>query len=277
MRIRTALIAASVAVCGMLSSSGVFAAEKSTWETVKEKQLIRMGCINAEPWGFKDPKSGEWMGLGPGFVKAIAEEMKVKWECVETTWGTAIAGLQANQFDVVSGFDPTPQRALSIDFANGALVYYAVAVLAKKDINATNWSDLNKDSIRVAVPLGTSNDLALTNLLPKAQFTRAKGSPEAISTFVSGRADVVGGSSMWLLMQNHALGNKGKVVIPKPVSAAIAGIGVRQETDKRWRDWLSVCLEYYYWRGTMVKVYEDFLRFRGMDPKDAPPIRLSDM
>src|SRR5215467_13664177 len=109
--------------------SSAAAQEKSTWDSIKETGVVRMGCINAEPWGFKDPKDGSWHGIGPGFNKLIAEELKVNAECVETTWATAVAGLQASQFDLVAGFDATPQQDLAIDFPQGARIYYAVAIL----------------------------------------------------------------------------------------------------------------------------------------------------
>ena len=268
-------IIAAVAVT--LSFQAAHAQEISTWDLIQETQTVRVGCINAEPWGFKDPSSGEWSGIGPGFGELVAAELQVKMECVETTWGNAVAGLQANQYDLVAGLDATPQRALAIDFAAGALVYYAVAVLARKDLEADTWDALNSPDVEVVVPLGTSNDRALSKVLTEANFTRTASSPEAIATFASGRADVVGGSSMWLMMQNHALGDQGKVIIPKPVAAATAGVGIRKEADKQWRDWLGISLDYFYWRGSMVKVYEDFLTSRGIDPAAAPGIRLVDI
>lgn len=246
--------------------------ETSTWDQVRKNGVVRTGCVQAEPWYYKDPKTSEWGGLGVGIAKLVAEELKVKWECVETTWGNAVAGLQANQFDMMFGVDATPQRALSIDFTTGQTMYYAVAILARKDLKTDRWDDLNKPAVKVAVPLGTSNDVAMTKLLPKATFERTKGSPEAIASFASGRADLVGGSSIWLHFQNRALDNKGKVVIPAPASAASADMAVRRETDKRWRDWLSVAMNYYYLRGITQQVYDDYQTSRGMDPAMSPPI-----
>lgn len=269
----TLLAAAFLAI----GTQGSQAQEKSTWDTIQEAKMIRVGCVNSEPFGFKDPASGEWKGIVPAFAELLATELEVEWQCVETTWGTAVAGLQAKQFDFVGGFDATPQRAMAVDFADGAIVYYATAVLTTKDVEVEQWSDLNKPEIQIGVPMGTSSDVILSQMLDKAQFTRAKGNPEAIASFASGRTNVVPGSSMWLVMQNHALGGQGKVVVPKPSMIATAAVGVRKETDKRWRDWLSVSLNYFYWKGTMKSAYDEYLIFRGLDPKDAPSIRLEDL
>lgn len=173
--------------------------------------------------------------------------------------------------------DATPQRALAIDFPSGALLYYAVAVLSRKDLDASQWAGLNDSSVRVAVPLGTSNDRAISSILPEATFERTKGNPEAIASFAAGRSDIVGGASLWLTMQNRALNGAGNVVIPSPASAASTSIGIRFEDDKRWRDWLSIAINHYYHRGQTQQVFNDFLESRGVDPKTAPPIRIEDM
>ncbi|ASM75011.1 MULTISPECIES: transporter substrate-binding domain-containing protein [Roseobacteraceae] len=272
-----ARLGAAVTAAALMLGANQAAAQDSTWDQIKESGKIRLGCSNSEPWYFKDPGTGEWSGIGPGFTALLAEELGVEWECVETTWGNAVAGLQANQFDMMVALDATPQRALAVDFPQGALLYYAVAVLARKDLDASEWSKLNTPDIRVAVPLGTSNDAAISKELPQATFERTKGNPEAIASFAAGRSDLVGGASLWLAMQNRALNNAGQVVIPSPASAAATSIGIRLEDDKRWRDWLSIAINHYYHRGQTQKVYEDFLASRGVDPKDAPPIRIEDM
>ncbi|MEZ5811919.1 MAG: transporter substrate-binding domain-containing protein [Rhizobiaceae bacterium] len=275
MRLTQMLIAAAAMLA--IGTSVSNAQQKSTWETIQENKMVRVGCVNGEPFAYKDPASGEWKGIVPAFAALIAKEMEVDWECVETTWGTAVAGLQANQFDFVGGLDATPQRAMAIDFAPGTLVYYAMAILARKDLPVENWSDLNKPEITAGVPLGTSSDRILTDLLDKAQFNRAKGNPEAVAAFASNRTDFIAGSSVWLTMQNHALGDQGKVVVPKPALISTADVGIRREEDKRWRDWLGVSLSYFYWKGSIKQAYEEFLEFRGINAKSAPGIRLQEL
>ena len=244
----------------------------STWEQVTESGVLRAGCIPGEPWGYKDPKTGEWGGFGPEIARLLAAELKVEMECVETTWSGAVPGLQANQFDIVAGLDATPQRAMAIDFSTSPMVYYGVAVLARRDHEFASWDELNNPDVIVSVPLGTSNDRAASDRLPDATFIRPKTGAEAIAAWVSGRSNLVVGSSTWLAFQNRALDNIGKVVVPSPASFSSADVGMRKESDKRWRDWVSVAIAYYYNRGHTQKIYDDFLRSRGMDPAEAPPI-----
>ena len=57
-----------------------------------------------------------WRGIGPRLGEAIARAMDVRLELVELTWGNAVAALQANQIDTMFILDPTPERALAVDF-----------------------------------------------------------------------------------------------------------------------------------------------------------------
>ena len=266
-----------VAVAAALSLGSFSASAQSTWDVIKSSKKIRVGCAPSEPWYYRDPATGEWSGIGPGIAALLAEEMKVEWECVETTWGNAVAGLQANQFDMVVALDATPQRALAIDFATGTLLYYAVGIMIPENSEITHWSQLDKPEMKVAVALGTSNDRAITDLLPNATIVRAKTYAEVLASYLAGRVDAAGGSAQALAFGAREQSGGHKVIIPKPPSASTTSIGIRKEADKSWRDWLSVAVDYYYHRGQTKKVYADFIESRGMDPMKAPSIRLSDM
>lgn len=274
MRLKTLLFAGLAAA---LSLGSVPAQAQSTWDAIKASKKIRVGCATSEPWYYRNPANGEWSGIGPGIAALLAKELQVEWECVETTWGNAVAGLQANQFDMVVALDATPQRALAIDFATGTLLYYAVGVMVPEDSTITDWEQMNKPDYKVAVALGTSNDRAISGLLPNATIVRAKTYAEVLASYLAGRVDAAGGSAMSLAFGAREQSKGHKVIIPKPPSASTTSIGIRKEDDKRWRDWLSVAVDYYYHRGQTKKVYSDFTKSRGMDPAQAPSILLSDM
>ena len=274
MRIRHLLVTA-LALCLSLGALGVSA--QSTWDQIKETKKIRVGCAPSEPWYYRDPKTGTWSGIGPGIADLLAQELQVEWECVETTWGNAVAGLQANQFDMVVALDATPQRALAIDFATGTLLYYAVGIMVPKDSTVDTWAELNNPDKSISVALGTSNDRAITGLLPNANIVRSKTYAEALASYFAGRVEAVGGSAQSLAFTAREQLGSHKVVIPKPPSASTTSIGIRKEPDKTWRDWLSVAVDYYYHRGQTARVYKEFIESRGMDPALAPTIKLTEM
>ena len=65
---------------------------------------------------------------------------------------------------------------------------------------------------------------------------------------------------------------RGKVILPEPIRAASTSAGVPRDLDKSWRDWVGVALNALYESGQIQTIYEEFLAFRGIDPKTAPPL-----
>src|SRR3546814_3913595 len=111
----------------------------------------------------------------------MAKTLGVKLEPVEVTWGTAVASLQANKIDIMFVLDATPERAMAVAFPAQPLLYYALAVLAKDDLPVENWSDLDKEGIRIAVTQGTTMDTWATARLPKATILRFPSNGEAVA------------------------------------------------------------------------------------------------
>ncbi|MCW1839597.1 transporter substrate-binding domain-containing protein [Prosthecomicrobium hirschii] len=240
-------------------------------QQIKARGELRIGTPPGEPWFFKDQRSGEWKGIGWGAGLALARELGVKAVAVETTWGTAIAGLQANQFDVLFAMDATPQRALAIDFPVQPMFYYALGVLARDGQAAKTWADLDKPEVRIGVVLGTSPDRELTRRLPNAKIERFPNIDETGAAFVAGRVDAVSLFHPALVLLRSRV-KRGSVVLPDPFRVASTSAGVRRDADKSWRDWVGVALNSLYETGEIQRIYEEFLTFRGIDPKDAPAI-----
>ncbi len=63
---------------------------------------------------------------------------------VETTWANAPAALDANQFDVMFVLDPTPVRALAIDFPFAPVLYYALGYMTKETSHDASWAALDR-------------------------------------------------------------------------------------------------------------------------------------
>jgi polar amino acid transport system substrate-binding protein len=243
----------------------------STWERIRGNKELRIGVTSGEPWFYKDPASGAWSGIGFAAGQAAAAALDAKLTPVETTWGNAVAALQADQFDVMFVLDATPQRALSIDFPVQPFFYYAQGLLVRDGLEAKRWADLDKPGVRIAVTLGTAPDRDITARLPHAHIERFPGNDQAILAFQSGHVDAVCLYHPALVLQQHRVG-MGKVVLPEPILASATSAGVRRETDKTWRDWLGLALGFYYTTGQTEGFYEAFLRSRGIDPKEAPPV-----
>jgi polar amino acid transport system substrate-binding protein len=264
-------LAAAAALLASRQASAQASAAGSTWGQIKERGELRIGVAHSEPWFSKDQRSGAWSGIGTAIGEACAKELNVKLVPVETTWATAVAGLQANQFDVMFVLDATPQRALAVDFPTQPLFYYAQGVLLRDGLAAKRWDELDKPEVKVGVTLGTSPDRDVTQRLTKATIERFPNNDELTAAFQAGRVDAMSLFHPALVMQQRRV-RKGKVVLPEPFRASTTSAGVRREADKTWRDWLGLAIDYFYYTGVTQKAYEDFLVAKDIDPKTAPAI-----
>ncbi len=268
---RTALSGIAASTLALALPASVRAQSGGTLDQIKQRGSLRIGVTQAPPWFSKDPKNGEWnSGFGVSMGKAMAAALGVKLETVEVTWGTAIAALQANKIDIQYMLDATPERAQAVDFPESPLLYYSLAVLARDDLAVSNWSDLDKPGVRIAVPQASSMDKFVTENTPKATIQRFPGNAEAIAAFQAGRADAVCLFHPPLLVARKALGN-GKIVVPKPAKFQASSAALRKD-DKPFRDFVDSTFATHYKSGQTQKWYEEFLVGFGLDPKASPAV-----
>jgi len=243
-----------------------------TLAAIKQRGTLRVGVTQAPPWYSKDLKSGEWTsGVGVSLGRAMAASLGVRFEPVEVTWGTAIAALQGNKIDLMSMMDATPERAQAVDFPATPLLYYSLAVLAKDDLPVKAWADLNKDTVKIAVPQASSMDKFVSENVAKAAIQRFPGNAEAIAAFQAGRVDAVCLFHPPLLVARQRLG-AGKIVVPTPVQSQPSSVAVRKEDDKAFVQWVDQAIAGHYKSGQTQKWYEEFLVGFGLDPKAVPPV-----
>jgi polar amino acid transport system substrate-binding protein len=268
---RRMMLAAAAAVAVMAVGTTA-QAQDSTMDQVKDNGVLRVGVTQAPPWYSKDIASGEWTGgLGVSMGQAMADTLGVTFEPVEVTWGTAVAALQANRIDMMFVLDATDARKEAVNFPETPLLYYSLAVLARDDLEVTNWEDLNSPDISISVPQASSMDAFLTENAPNADIQRFPGNAEAIAAFQAGRVDAVTLFHPPLIAARQKLG-AGQIVVPQPVESRPSSVAVRQESDTAFVDWVNEQIDGYYTSGQTQQWYEDFLSDFGLDPATVPAI-----
>lgn len=265
------LSALGIAAAVAATSPALAQTQVGSLQRIRDSGELRIGVAQGEPWFYKDARTNEWNGIGWGVGAALARELGVKPVPVETTWGNAVAGLQAGQFDVMFVMDATPQRALAVDFPVDPMFWYAQGLLVRDGLNTKSWADFNKPEVRIGVVLGTSPDRDITARLPNAQIERFPSGDETAAAFQAGRVDAISLFHPALVMLQARV-KKGTVILPEPIRASSTSAGVRREADKSWRDWLGLSLAYLYSTGETQRIYENYLKFRNIDPSKAPAI-----
>ena len=263
-----ALCLAGAALAGALPGT----AAAGTLDEVKERGALRVGVTQAPPWYSKDPASGEWTsGVGVEMGEAMAESLDVAFEPVEVSWGTAIAALQAGKIDLMYMLDATDERRQAVSFPETPLLYYSLAVLARDDLEAATWEDLNRPEVRIAVPQASSMDKFVGEFAPKADIQRYPGNQEAIAAFQAGRVDAVSLFHPPLLAARAKLG-KGRIVVPTPALSQPSSVAVRTEDDPAFVEWVDESIGGFYASGQTQAWYEEALGAFGLDATSAPPV-----
>ena len=211
----------------------------STWELVKKNGQVRMGVFEYPPYFVRNKTSGEWEGAMVDMGRDIASELKVKFVPVEVGgFAEAVLSLQASKVDMNFGLQATPLRATAIDFA-GPIYWIEWVTVNNPNFKGKDWADYNKENVKVAVMTGTSDELLLRKMAPKATRVEFKLIADVALAVSSGRADAFTTTvlaSMVMKQKNPALG---EFMNPKPRVALPGYIGLRAEDDQRWVKFLN--------------------------------------
>lgn len=244
----------------------------STLDHVKQTKELRVAALTGEePYFHKDIVSDAWSGACIAMSNDIASNFGAKVIEVESTYANSVLDLQSGKVDIAFALNPTPARALAIDFTTPILVHTFTVIGRKGLPPVNNWEDINKPGTRVAVDLGTSHEIIARRYLPKTAITGFKVRDQALLAIMSGRADYVVVLTVLAINAMKKNPELGSLSIPKPELTMPSNMGVRIEADGRWRDFLSVWADYNRSLGTMRQWMLDALAQAGIKPGDIPP------
>jgi polar amino acid transport system substrate-binding protein len=253
------------------SPASAQAATDNTLDRVRAAKVLRIAVLPGElPYFSKDLASGNWSGMCLEMANDIAKLLDVKLEYVESTYGNSILDLQSGKIDLGFALNPTPQRALVVDFC-GAVFHHPFGAMLKKGLEARTWADINKPSVNIAVDVGSANETVARRFAPNATIKSLKSRDEVMLEMSSGRVDCVVNALVLGLTAIAKNPNLGTYKILQTPSVAIpSSMAVRREADKRWRDFLSVWVDYNRGIGQMREWFVKGLALSGVKPEDVP-------
>ena len=246
-------------------------AADNTLDRVRAARVMRIAVLPGElPYFNKDLASGTWSGMCIEMANDIAKLLDVKLDYIESTYGNSILDLQANKIDVGFALNPTPQRALVVDFC-GAVFHHPFGAMLKKGMEAKTWADINKPEVKIAVDVGSANEAVARRFAPNATIKSLKSRDEVMLEMSSGRVDCVVNALVLGLTAIAKNPNLGTYKILQTPSVAIpSSMAVRRESDKRWRDFLAVWVDYNRGIGQMREWFVKGLALSNVKPEDVP-------
>ena len=109
---------------------------------------------------------------------------------LKSTYGNSILDLQSDKIDLGFALNPTPQRALVVDFTF-AVFPHPFGAMLKKGLEAKTWADINKPDVNIAVDVGSANETVARRFAPNATIKSLKSRDEVMLEMASGRVDCV--------------------------------------------------------------------------------------
>lgn len=243
----------------------------NTLDNVRVAKTLRIAVLPGElPYFNKDLSSGTWSGMCIDMANDIAKLLDVKLEFTESTYGNSILDLQSNKIDLGFALNPTPQRALVVDFTH--LVFpHPFGAMLRKGLEAKTWADINKPEVKIAVDVGSANETVARRFAPNATITSLKTRDDVMLQMASGRVDCVVNAlvlGLTAIAKNPNLGTY--KILQSPSVAIPSSMAVRREPDKRWRDFLSVWVDYNRGIGQMREWFVKGMSQSGVKPEDVP-------
>ena len=255
-----------------VDSSAKADAPTSTLDRIKKNGVLRVAVIvGQEPYFHKDLATGTWSGACIDMANDIAAKLGAKVETLESTWGNQILDLQADKVDLAFAVNPTPERALVIDFSTPILVHSFTVITKKGFAKPQTWAELNKPEVKIAVDIGSTHETIARRYCPKATILGFKNRDEAILAVATGRADCNVSLAVLSVSTLKKNPNLGDLAIPRPLLTLPTNMGIRAESDRRYKDFLSAWADYNRAMGQtrewMLKGFEAV----GLAADDLPP------
>lgn len=223
-------------LCALGVSSHVLAQQPATaLTTVQKTGVLRVGWAPWYPYAYKDPKTNAVSGLTVDLVNDLAKKLNVKVQWVEDGWGTMIAGLQAEKFDMLMPMAITPPRAEAATFTQPFMKTNLGVMVRKADSQKyKSWHDMDQDGIAITVAMGSNTALYAKEAFKKARIVEMKGEPEAVTSLITGKSQ--GWASTYSAFESSAPGRDQLAVVPgEPFAFSPVAFVVRKD-DTPMRD-----------------------------------------
>ena len=170
------------------------AANADAFEEILKKGVVRIATpLDVPPFGSQNEKR-EPEGFDIELAGMVAKALGVKLEMQQVTGANRIPFLLTNKVDIViSVMGLTPERAKQIMFT-APYADTQLAVFGPKSANVKSAGEIG--SLKVAAAKGTTQELALSAMAPKATIMRTEDDATAAAAYVSGQAELFATNSL---------------------------------------------------------------------------------
>ena len=143
-----------------------------------------------DPMTMKDPATNKYKGFDIDVMNELAKDMGVKVTFVPTEWKTIVSGITSGRYDISTSVTKTAKRAEVAGFTSTYYKYGTVPLVLKKNLKKfSTWDSLNKDGVKIATTLGTSQEQKAKEFFPKSTLKSVEAPARDFQEVLAGRAD----------------------------------------------------------------------------------------
>ncbi|MDD2885717.1 MAG: ABC transporter substrate-binding protein [Dechloromonas sp.] len=167
-------------------------AAEQTLARIAREQTLRV-CIWPDYFGisYRDPKTRQLSGIDIDMAEALAKDLGVKVNFVDSSFAKLIDDVSSQRCDIAMfAIGITPQRQEKLRFTQPHLASDIYAITTQSNRRIKSWQDIDQPGSVVAVARGTLHEPVMKEKL-RAATLRVLETPHAREQEVeSGRADV---------------------------------------------------------------------------------------
>jgi len=231
------------------------AAQADAFEDILKKGVVRIATpLDVPPMGSQNEKR-EAEGFDIDLANMVAKALGVKLEMQQVTGANRIPFLITNKVDIViSVMGLTPERAKQIMFT-APYADTQLAVFGPKALAVTSADTVGTH--KIAAAKGTTQELALTAMNPKAQIMRTEDDATAAAAYLSGQAELFATNT--LLIPDMQKRNPSKEFEMKfSIRRSPAHMGVRMGEHKLVH-WLNSFIFFNTMNGELDRLHQKWL------------------
>ena len=205
------------------------------FQDIVSKGVVRIGVpVDAPPFGSVNQQR-QPEGFDIELAEMVAKALGVKLEMTQVTGANRIPYLLSDRVDIIiSVMGLTPERAKQIMFT-APYANTFLAVFGPKSASVPSAAELG--SMRIAAAKGTTQELAISAMNPRANLMRTEDDATAAAAYISGQADLIATNSIVaqaLAKQNPSKEFDRKFLIRR--SPAHMGVRMGEHSLVRWLD-----------------------------------------
>lgn len=228
-----------VAGCAAMPGAGSRRAAPVLDRILAKNELV-VGTAASMPPLNMTTKDGHIIGLEPDLARIMAGALGVRLTLEPVSFGELIAALESGAVDVVlSGMTITPARNVKVAFVgpyyvSGKSVLTTTATLAA----ATNVSQLNTPKTVLAALKGSTSQLFVERLIPKATLVVTDNYDQAVAMVLDNRVHALVADHPFCTTSVLRYPNKGLIALTNPLSYEPIGIAL-PANDALFVNWMQ--------------------------------------